>query len=177
VKDLGFSVTVSGDKEVFAALGRLPANLQKKVLKRAAREAMKPALAVARKNAPKGKTGNLRSSLKSKVMKSKKGRVGQLIATHSGWFKGTHFYGAFQEFGWHVGKRSSSLRSRGKWSGIGTADDNRKFIEGKHFVERTFDEQKAGIARTFVMLVKRYVETGLPQDKRGAHLRSGGGKA
>lgn len=175
--NLGFSVKVSGDKEVFAALGRLPGNLQKKVLKRAAREAMKPALAVARKNAPKGKTGNLRSSLKSKVMKSKKGRVGQLIATNSGWFKGTHFYGVFQEFGWHVGKRDASLRSRGKWSGIGGADDNRKFIEGKHFVERTFDERKAGIARTFVMLVKRYVETGLPQDKRGAHLRSGGGKA
>jgi HK97 gp10 family phage protein len=169
------TIVVSGEKELARRIRALPDDVRNKVLKRAAREAMKPALAVARRNSPK-KTGLLRKSLKSKAQRNKlRGWVGQIIETREGWFGGETFYGAFQEFGWHVGKRRNSLRSRGEWGGIGGPQDNRKFVEGKHFVEKTFDTEKEAIASRFIARCRYYLANGLPQDRRGAHLRSGGG--
>lgn len=167
-------VRITGDKQVFRHLKELPKNMQNRVLKRAAREAMKPALAATRSAAPRGKTGNLRRSIKSKARKRSRVSVGQEIATKSEWFKGPEYYAAFQEFGWHIGKRENWMRSRGKWTGIGSEQDTRTFVEGKHFVENTFDTQQGAIAQRFTELCRRYMETGLPQDRRGAHLTSGG---
>lgn len=144
-----YATNLTGDKQLLKRLRELQPKLQKRGLTKAARLAMKPMHAKAKSSAPK-ESGTLRKSIKLRAMKRSRVRVGMHISTSESMFEGKTFYGAFQEFGWHVGKRDNKLRSRGKWSGIGTELDKRKFIPGKHFIEETYQNGKEKAARQFV---------------------------
>lgn len=164
--------TVRGDKDIMRQLTNLPRNIARRVLQKSANMAMKPVLAAARSNAPR-KSGQLRRAIKSKTIKrNRRGDIGQRVLTADDWYKGDQFYGAFQEFGWHAGKRTKDVIRAAKLG----QPDTRVFIEGTHFVEKAFQTKGDTALRIFLREVPRMIEQGVPLDRRGAHLRSGGGK-
>lgn len=90
---------ISGGEALAAALAEIPKAMEKKILARAMRDAAKPMLDDAKRLAPV-LTGQLRKSIKIRSIKrNRKGRVGVVISTEKGFFKGETFYGAFLEFG------------------------------------------------------------------------------
>lgn len=126
-------ITVRGDKQVIRRLKQFTPNLQRKILRTASRAAAKPVLSAARANAPL-RTGRLKSSLKVRAIPKSRVRVGIRVATGAGWFKGKEFYGAFQEFGWKTGSRNS---------------DNRRQVEGRHYVEEAYRQAGPGSLGVF----------------------------
>lgn len=146
----GVTLSIRGDKAVQRRLMALPRNLRKRALQQAARNAMKPVLAAARSNAPKGETGNLRKAVKSKVLRrNRKGLVGQVVSISDKWFQGDQFYGAFQEFGWKTGKRQSKNPEY---------EANRRQIPGKHFVEQAYKTQGETALRLFMSEVPKAID-------------------
>jgi HK97 gp10 family phage protein len=89
----------------------LSSNETKIVIQNACKEALKPAQQTARAMAPR-RTGRLRQSIRIRVLKRSRKRVGARITTNQSdnQFTGKTFYGAFQEFGWKTGKRGSPNR-------------------------------------------------------------------
>jgi HK97 gp10 family phage protein len=143
------AVNISGDKALLRRLKSLVPRARKQALTRSARVAMKPLLANAKSQAP-SKSGVLRKAIKLRAMKrNRRGIVGIFVDMSEKRFQGDTYYGAFQEFGWHAGKRDKSLRVRGKWSGVGSAADKRKAIAGKHFMEQAFDTGRSGAEQVF----------------------------
>ena len=120
---------------------------------------MRPVLAQARQNAPV-KTGALKKAIKLRSLKrSRTGRIGVRVAISEDWFKGNkQFYGAFQEFGYHIGKRDRKLRRRRVWSGIGGVDDKRRKVEGLHYIERAYQSHGEGALRTFISEVPKMID-------------------
>ena len=93
------SVELRGAKELNDILEQLPAALAKGILRKAMREAARPILKRAKENCPVD-SGELRRSLKIRAIKrNSAGRVGVVVSTDKGFFKGDTFYGAFLEFG------------------------------------------------------------------------------
>jgi HK97 gp10 family phage protein len=142
-------MSLFGDKQVMARLKGVIPRLRKKALTKAARVAMRPLLSSAKQKAPK-KSGALRKSLKMRTMKRSRVKVGVYIATSDKFFQGETFYGAFQEFGWHTGKRAANLRTKGQWSGVGGEQDKRTMVPGKHFIEQAYLSGREGASDTFV---------------------------
>jgi len=96
-------LTFDGDKELAKMFDQLPVTLQKKAMRKAAREAAKVVHQDALELVPK-RTGALRASLKVRAAKfrsRKEGRtkVGSAVITSDGFFKGDQYYGGFLEFG------------------------------------------------------------------------------
>ena len=148
-----FQLRVRGAKDIERRLKQIVPRLRKQVLTKAARVAMRPIMQAAKSRAPR-LTGQLKKAIRMRAMKKSRVRVGIYVAGAEQWFQGDQFYLAFQEFGWHIGKRSNKLRSRGKWSGIGGADDTRRFRDGKHFIEQAFDAGKQQALDTFTSEVR-----------------------
>lgn len=93
------AIIVTGDKEINRNLARFEANVQKKAIRKATRQAAKFVLADARAMAPRD-TGLLESSLKVRaIRRTRTGKVGHSVQTGERTFGGETFYGAFQELG------------------------------------------------------------------------------
>lgn len=152
-------VAMHGDKQVMSRLKGVVPRLRRKVLGKAARIAMKPLLQNAKANAPKGKTGLLRKAIKLRAMKRSRVKVGVYIAIGDKMFEGQTFYGAFQEFGWRVGKRDKSLRQRGIWSGVGTDQDKRQEVPGRHYIEDAYKHGRAAAVERFTMELTAQLDT------------------
>ena len=95
---MGGYVQLKGARELYEALSEMEPRLAKKVLRTALRNAARPILAAAKANAPY-QTGATRSQLKLRAMKRKKGRVGVIVQTGEGAYKGDVFYASFAEWG------------------------------------------------------------------------------
>lgn len=124
------TVKVTGDKETIAKLDALDKKLRRKVVTKALRAGAKVIQQRAKANAPR-RSGLMASKIKVRASKyignrrKKRGEIAINAQIGKGDFKGDTFYGAFQEFGWKSGKRVTKGQT-----------DNRKQIQGKHFMER-----------------------------------------
>lgn len=146
------SFKTRGDKRILKKLAGLPPKIQRKVISKSARTAMRPVLNAAKANAPK-KTGRLKKSLRMRALKrSRKGRIGVTVATSAKWFSGDEYYGAFQEFGWKVGKRAKGHRRKDAEA------DTRKQVPGKHYVERAYKSHGEQALKTFLSEVPGQIE-------------------
>ena len=93
------TIALRGADELLKGLQELEPAIAKKILRSAMRQAAKPILDEAKRRVPV-LTGELRKSLKIRALKrNNKGRIGVVISTEKGFFKGETFYGAFLEFG------------------------------------------------------------------------------
>jgi len=90
---------ITGDKKLNRALFRLEKTEAKKIVRKAAREALRPVLSQAKANAPED-TGRLVASLKIRALKRSRKRFGATVQTAAGNFQGETYYGGFQEWGW-----------------------------------------------------------------------------
>lgn len=73
---MSLSITVQGEAETIAALQDLSRQVQRRMIDRAARAALKPVVATARAGVPRD-TGNLRKSIG--VKKSRRTRKGEIV--------------------------------------------------------------------------------------------------
>lgn len=109
-------------QKAFDTLGK---RLVNKIIKRETRPFSKKITDAVKANAPL-KTGFLKRNIKTRVAKNENGSqfkvIGTATTTSKGFYKGDDFYAGFQEFGWHVGKRTRTK-----------SDADRKFIPGKEF--------------------------------------------
>lgn len=130
-------IKIKGAKETAAKLDALDKKVRRKVVSKAIRAGAKVIQQRAKANAPV-RSGALKKAIVvrgSKYVgrrKKKRGEVAFNAQIGAGNFKGKTFYGGFQEFGRHVGKRSAALRDYRR----ATGEDPRRFIEGKHFMEQ-----------------------------------------
>ena len=102
-------IAVIGDKELQRKLKALDEKMQKKIVRKALRQAAKPVLSAARLLCPEN-TGRLRASLKLKVRRQKRGVFGVEVITGTRQELGIrandpYYYPAAVEFGHLVGLR------------------------------------------------------------------------
>lgn len=125
----GVRFTVSGVKEIQRAYRLLPKQVANKVVRQSMRTALKPMLAEAKKDAPKGETGLLSRSIKLRARaKRKRGIIALDVRVGDGDFKGATYYAAFLEHG-------------------------TEHIDAVHYMETAFTATKDGAAKTVVQLI------------------------
>lgn len=133
----GVTFRLTGNRRLDRLFQTLPVKVQKKVLRKPLREAAKVIQKQAKRNAPKD-TGLLRRSLRVRAGRRSrrfKNTVRIVVITGEGFFKGETFYGAFQEFGWKLGKRGTP---------------NRRQMPALHYIERAY-KAKESEARSVAM--------------------------
>jgi hypothetical protein len=122
----GGKVIVLGIPGIDRALKQLPLNLQKKVIRKAMRESLRPVKAAVYHQETEGHlaTGFTAENVALRAGKSKKrGRIAMQVIIGEGWYLGATFYAAFEEFGHFIGSRNLSYRT---------------FHAGSHRMERAF---------------------------------------
>lgn len=137
------TIRLEGAKEIEAKLHRLPPVVERKLARQSLRAGAKIVQAQAKADAPR-KTGFLASQIKVRAAQRRRGRIGVVVQTAKGFFKGDSFYGAFQEMGFRIGPRRLG--------------DARRFVDGKHFMQRAFDSTKQRAADTVLESLKLGIE-------------------
>lgn len=152
---------LTGDAQLDRNLKEFATNAQRRIVKKATRESLRPVLADAKANAPKA-SGLLRKNIKLRAIKRSRVRIGNQVTVG---FQFHEFYGGFQEWGWRVGKRtaeqvraqqflkraatkakklgrkrSSELLKR--YKAVQAAKDPRRMIEGKLFMTNAMNNNK-----------------------------------
>jgi HK97 gp10 family phage protein len=151
-------LSVRGDKAIIKKLMQFRKKDAKQIIMRSARTAMKQILTAAKSGAPV-KSGKLRKAIKLRALKrNRRGNIGVRVALSDQWFVGKEFYGAFQEFGHHIGKRDNKLRTNRQWHGIGTEQDDRKWVEGQHFMEAAYINHGQFVMKRFLDEVPKQIE-------------------
>jgi HK97 gp10 family phage protein len=122
---------LEGAKALERQLKALPDKVERQILRQAVTAAAKPVLEEAKAQAPV-KSGALRTSLKVRAGKRRKGSVGRQVVTKDGFFKGEQFYGAFIELG-------------------------TKFIEAREFMLNAFRRNK----NFAIALIRAHIKAGI----------------
>ena len=81
------------------------------------------------------------------LKRNRRGNVGVRISCSQKDYVGDQYYGAFQEFGWHLGRRVSKAQ-----------EDTRRWREGGHFVQKAYENHGEAALRTFMAEVPREIE-------------------
>jgi HK97 gp10 family phage protein len=95
----GVTFTIAGQKELTKALRGLPVKVQKNVIRQAMRAGMKLVQEEAKRVAPVGETGDLKSAIKIRAGKTRRGSIAIEVRVGEGDFKGDQYYAAFLEYG------------------------------------------------------------------------------
>ena len=138
---------LTGVKEIDRRLLALPATLERKVIRKALRNAAKPIQAAVKQIAPK-QSGQLKKAVKVRAYKKSRKGFGFAVRLGAGDFKGDTFYGAFQEYGWKTGSRKSQ---------------NRKQVEGKHFMLKTYEARKDGARLAAMEEIKKGIDVAVAE--------------
>jgi HK97 gp10 family phage protein len=127
------TIQIEGAKQLEARLKALPAKVSGKIGRQALRAGAKDIQSPAVQHAPR-KSGLLASTIKVRAARRSRGKIGAVVQTGQGFFRGKTFYGAFEEFGWRVGRRALG--------------QSRRQVEGKHYMLHAFEAQKAAALET-----------------------------
>lgn len=144
-------LVITGDAELNKKLAALTGPEAKKVIRKAAREALRPVLRHARANAPK-RTRRLEKSLKIRALKRSRSRIGAKVQTAAGDFKGKTFYGAFQEYDHRRGKRTNAQKRKGQPAD--SVADKRPVVQGKYYMKRAAEQGKQEALATYRTVVR-----------------------
>ena len=148
-------MTIQGLPELLRKLDALPDALERKIGKAAMKEAAEAIRDEVIISAPV-ETGLLRDSLKIQPMRARKGRVGFMVDTEEGSYKGETFYAAFLEFGHHAKSRKSAGIKKGQ---IGGSTDARKYIPPKPFMRPAFDRTASVASQLAMDSIKEGIES------------------
>lgn len=144
-------VVLTGDAELNRKLQALKSTKAKQAIRKASRESLRPVLSSAKSNAPK-RSGALRKGIKLRALKRSRSRIGAQVTA-----SGT-VYGAFQEYGWKVGRRTRNTdiglargarRSDAARRTAAKRDSARKAIRGKHFMDRAAKSKQSQALATY----------------------------
>ena len=132
---------VTGAKEMEAKLRTMGKKAGNAYLKEALREAAKPVLSTMKSYAPK-KSGVLERAIRIRAGRSGKGKVSVLVGPGRKFFTGKAYYAGFVNFGHFIGRRlAGKFSSKAKYHEA-SVKAGKKFVPGKHFVERAYDASK-----------------------------------
>ena len=106
----GAGIALTGDKALDLKLAGMHGRFQKKLSRKATRLAAKDIVLPDAKRMAPIDTGKLEKSLVVRAMKRSRVKVGHVVQTRDGFFKGYEFYGGFQEFGTKRMKADPFLR-------------------------------------------------------------------
>lgn len=163
------TIIITGDAAADRALKEFATNAQRRIVRKATREGLRPVLTAAKANAPR-KSGRLRKSIKLRAMKRSRTKVGARITTGTAGsdFQGKTYYGAFQEFGWRVGKRAKEVRRaqnftlkrkvRAPGESLNTAIDNRRQIPGRKYMANAAETKRDQAQAIFRRVVQEEIE-------------------
>ena len=149
---------VEGIDDVNAKLVQLEKRVAKQCIQKSLRAGAKIVQRQAIANVPVG-TGNLKKSIKVRVGRRRKDGVVSIKVVTAEWtmpqltsYK-KHYYGAFVEFGHKQGSRKLG--------------DNRKDIEGKHFMENAYLSQKEAATAVIGQVLAREVDKAVTEIGKG----------
>lgn len=103
------TITLKGGLKLERTLRELPKRVANKVVSKSLRAGAKVTQQATKAAAPV-RTGLLKSSIKVRATKRKKGRIGIAVQIKGGDYKGKAFYGSFIEYGYRKGKRGRGLK-------------------------------------------------------------------
>ena len=109
----GGGVIVTGIEELDKALKEFPANVQKAMAKKGTKKAAKDIVLPDAISRVPVDTGDLEDSLTVRAIKRTRGKIGHMVTTKEGFFKGDQFYAGFIEFGTKERTHKSSGKSVG----------------------------------------------------------------
>lgn len=124
------ALVIEGLEALQAGLNKLELFAEKTVLKDALKEGAKVVADEAKTLAPV-KSGQLQRAIRVRAGRSRRGVMSVLASVGKKWFSGETFYGAFQEFGWHSGKRSNSFAAQHKRIVRQLRTESRRARDGK----------------------------------------------
>jgi HK97 gp10 family phage protein len=161
-------LSIAGDKELVDKLKEFTKAETKSAMQTGAKKALEPVQKTARAIAPK-KTGRLRKAIRIRVLKRSRRRVGARVTVGSldSMFKGRTFYGAFQEYGWRVGRRASNAdlgirkrkrRTAAQAEQIAELNNARKKIDGQRYMRRAIDSNREIVMTTFRGLLREGIQ-------------------
>ena len=142
------NVRIEGAKEIEKALKQLTKAQGRAAIRKGCRAGAKITQRAAKQIAPR-KTGLLAKSIKVRAIKRSRTKVGVMVTTgsSSNLFTGKTFYGAFQEWGWKVGKRP----------GKGSPDARRK-VQGKFFLKKAANSTSGEVGRVASETMRTEIE-------------------
>lgn len=147
---MNVTVRITGCEEINRRLLELDRKLQRKLITKSLRAGAKVVLLVAKANAPVGKTGNLKKSIKIRAARAKDGTKRVIVGVGKKWFTGEAWYGGPLEFGWKSGPRFKGRRADAWWRKFRKKNTERKQVNGKHFIERAYDATEVTAMKTVV---------------------------
>lgn len=154
------AIQITGIEEIDKKLRELTDKEARRIMRRAMKKAIQPTVTQAQSNAPV-LTGQTRAAIQLMPMKrSRKAKsFGFRVCIGKKDYVGDQFYGAFQEYGFHLGKRSLS---------------NRKFIEGKHFMQKAYDSTKEQVKTAALDEINKGLDRFIKRrDKKAAKAKEG----
>lgn len=137
-----FSAAIQGAAELEAKLKALPRKVSGKITRQALRSGAKVVQKQAQADAPR-KTGLLARSIKVRAAKRSRGRIGILVQTATGFFKGKSFYSGFIEFGRKTGSRKSAVRRE---------------VPADPFMARALEKKKAEAVQVVAAEIRKGIE-------------------
>lgn len=135
------SMVLTGDRELNRKLQTLKGPKQKKAVRKASRESLKPLASATSRAAPR-RSGLLARSVKVRALKRSRKRVGARVTIGEGSFKGRTFYGGFIELGRKTGKRGSA---------------HRRQVEENDFMRRTAKRKRQSVLADYRQRLKGHI--------------------
>lgn len=137
------SVKVSGLQELSARFENLCGEQQDELVKQCFEKGARVIQNDVQATAPH-KSGLLASRVIVATTKTRKGQVVTKVQMDRANYKGDAFYAAFQEFGWHAGKRSKG--------------NDRPFIQGKHFFRQAMIRHTSDVPQQIAQDIANAIE-------------------
>jgi HK97 gp10 family phage protein len=147
-----FIMDVRGGKALAAKLRKLPNKISNKIQRKGLRAGAKLIQRAAKKLAPKD-TGLLRSSLRVRAGKPRKGKVAVRVMTGEGDYKGETFYGSFLEYGHRLGHRKLGSQ--------------RKMIPAKPYMKPAFEQNKDAAVKAVRQAIREGIREAKSITRRG----------
>jgi hypothetical protein len=147
------TIVLTGNEALNRKLAALKSAKAKAVIRKAAREALRPVLAATKSSAPK-RSGRLQKSVRLRAITRSRTRVGARVTTSGSdnVFGGKTYYGGFLEYGWKAGKRAtnasvgaskSKRRTVSQKAAAEAANAARRQIPGKHWMKEAADSKQS----------------------------------
>ena len=136
-------IQIDGIKEAVGNIDALEKKMRNSIIRKGLRAGGKVWRDAARGEAP-SQTGKLKRSIKVRAGTRKKDSISITVGMGAKDYVGNSFYGAFIEYGFHIGKRSLG--------------DARKFQPANPFMKRAFDQSNQAASDTAIETMKSEIE-------------------
>lgn len=163
------TIVLTGNEALNRKLAALKSSKAKAIIRKAARESLRPVLADVKATAPT-RSGRLKRSIRLRAITRSRSRVGARVTTSAtdNLFAGKTYYGGFIEYGWKAGKRASNAsvgagkfkkRTSSQKAAAAAQNANRRQVPGKRWLKSAADRKQELTLRLYADEVGKGLET------------------